>query len=29
MPAPYNLEVPPYYFVSESRIIVGKDGESV
>ncbi len=28
MPAPYNLEVPPYYFVSESRIIVGKDGES-
>ena len=29
MPAPYNLEVPPYYFVSESRIIVGKDGEGV
>ena len=28
MPAPYNLEVPPYYFVSESRIIVGKDRES-
>ena len=28
MPAPYNLEVPPHYFVSESRIIVGKDGES-
>ena len=28
MPAPYNLEVPPYYFVSESKIIVGKDGES-
>jgi len=28
MPAPYNLEVPPHYFISESRIIVGKDGES-
>ena len=28
MPAPYNLEVPPHYFVSESKIIVGKDGES-
>jgi|TARA_B110000014_G_scaffold157420_1_gene110655 ubiquinol-cytochrome c reductase iron-sulfur subunit len=28
MPAPYNLEVPPYYFASESKIIVGKDGES-
>jgi len=28
MPAPYNLEVPPYYFASESIIIVGKDGEN-
>ena len=28
MPAPYNLEVPPYYFASESKIIVGKDGEN-
>jgi ubiquinol-cytochrome c reductase iron-sulfur subunit len=28
VPAPYNLEVPPYYFSSESKIIIGKDGES-
>jgi len=28
VPAPYNLEVPPYYFASENKIIVGKDGES-
>ena len=28
MPAPYNLEVPPYYFASENKIIVGKDGEN-
>jgi ubiquinol-cytochrome c reductase iron-sulfur subunit len=25
MPAPYNLEVPPYYFASETRLVVGKD----
>ena len=29
MPAPYNLEVPPYYFASSSRIIVGEDGKDV
>jgi ubiquinol-cytochrome c reductase iron-sulfur subunit len=29
MPAPYNLEVPPYYFVSETKIIVGENGENV
>ncbi len=28
-PAPYNLEVPPYYFVSESKIIIGEDGGNV
>ena len=28
VPAPYNLEVPPYYFASDTRIIVGEDGES-
>jgi len=25
MPAPYNLEVPPYYFASDTRLVVGKD----
>jgi len=29
VPAPYNLEVPPYYFATETRIIVGEDGENV
>ena len=29
VPAPYNLEVPPYYFASDTRIIVGEDGENV
>jgi ubiquinol-cytochrome c reductase iron-sulfur subunit len=29
MPAPYNLEVPPYYFASKDKIIIGKDGGSV
>jgi ubiquinol-cytochrome c reductase iron-sulfur subunit len=29
MPAPYNLEVPPYYFVSETKIIVGENGDNV
>ena len=28
VPAPYNLEVPPYYFASDTRIIVGVDGEN-
>ena len=27
MPAPSNLEVPPYYFASDNKIIVGEDGE--
>ena len=27
VPAPVNLEIPPYYFVSESRIVVGLEGE--
>ena len=25
MPAPYNLEVPPYYFASETKLVVGED----
>jgi len=29
VPAPYNLEVPPYYFASKDKIIIGEDGESV
>ena len=29
MPAPYNLEVPPYYFASKDKIVIGKDGGSV
>ena len=29
MPAPSNLEVPPYYFASETKIVIGQDGESV
>ncbi|GIS46091.1 MAG: ubiquinol-cytochrome c reductase iron-sulfur subunit [Gammaproteobacteria bacterium] len=28
MPAPSNLEVPPYYFASETKIVIGQDGES-
>ena len=28
VPAPYNLEVPPYYFASDTRIVVGEDGEN-
>jgi ubiquinol-cytochrome c reductase iron-sulfur subunit len=27
VPAPVNLEIPPYYFASENRIVVGLDGE--
>ena len=27
MPAPSNLEVPPYYFASDNKIIVGKNGD--
>ena len=29
VPAPVNLEIPPYYFASESRIVVGLEGEKV
>ena len=28
VPAPLNLEVPPYYFMSESLIKLGEDGEA-
>lgn len=28
VPAPTNLSVPPHYYVSDSVILVGKDGES-
>ena len=28
MPAPSNLEVPPYYFASETKIVIGQDGGS-
>lgn len=27
VPAPVNLEIPPYYFASENRIVVGLEGE--
>ncbi|HAZ41812.1 MAG TPA: ubiquinol-cytochrome c reductase iron-sulfur subunit [Methylococcaceae bacterium] len=27
VPAPVNLEIPPYYFASENRIVVGHEGE--
>ncbi len=27
-PAPTNLEIPPYYYLSETRILVGEDGEA-
>lgn len=27
VPAPVNLEIPPYYFASDTRIVVGLDGE--
>ena len=27
VPAPSNLEVPPYHFISENIIVVGEDGE--
>jgi len=26
VPAPVNLEIPPYYFVGDDRIVVGQDG---
>jgi ubiquinol-cytochrome c reductase iron-sulfur subunit len=27
VPAPVNLEIPPYYFAGENRIVVGLEGE--
>lgn len=27
VPAPVNLEIPPYYFASDTRIVVGLEGE--
>ena len=27
VPAPVNLEIPPYYFASDNRIVVGLEGE--
>lgn len=27
VPAPVNLQIPPYYFASENRIVVGLEGE--
>ncbi|MFC0445871.1 ubiquinol-cytochrome c reductase iron-sulfur subunit [Pseudidiomarina halophila] len=27
VPAPYNLVVPPHYYINENTILVGKDGE--
>jgi ubiquinol-cytochrome c reductase iron-sulfur subunit len=26
-PAPINLEVPPYYYVSDARLLIGEDGK--
>lgn len=26
-PAPINLEVPPYYYMSDTRLLVGEDGK--
>lgn len=28
VPAPFNLEVPPYYFKSDNEILIGEDGEA-
>ncbi len=27
-PAPTNLEIPPYYYLSDTRLLVGEDGEA-
>ena len=27
VPAPVNLEIPPYYFATETRIVVGQEGD--
>jgi len=27
-PAPKNLEIPPYYYLSDTRVLVGEDGEA-
>ena len=29
VPAPTNLDVPPYYFVNEETLLIGEDGENV
>ena len=29
MPAPYNLEVPPHHFASNTKIIIGDDGDNI
>ncbi len=28
VPAPKNLEIPPYYYLSDTRVLVGEDGEA-
>jgi len=28
MPAPKNLEVPPYKFLTETQVVIGEDQES-
>ncbi len=28
VPAPKNMEIPPYYYLSETRVLVGEDGEA-
>ncbi len=28
VPAPKNLEIPPYYYVSDTVVLIGKDGEA-
>lgn len=29
VPAPINLEVPPYYFKSKNRVVIGEDGQQI
>jgi ubiquinol-cytochrome c reductase iron-sulfur subunit len=26
-PAPINLEVPPHYYISDARLLIGEDGK--
>ncbi len=28
LPAPKNMEIPPYYYLSDTRVLVGEDGEA-